>query len=46
MIIRVRTNIGVWRVDNLEASATTQDVLDGIAATRPHVVYEKVSYAM
>eukprot|EP01082_Thalassiosira_pseudonana_P011839 g10412.t1 g10412 contig4:1829718-1831352(+) len=41
MIIRVRTNIGVWRVENLEASATTQDVLDGIAATRPHVVYEK-----
>mmetsp|Transcript_15663 Transcript_15663/g.33071 ORF Transcript_15663/g.33071 Transcript_15663/m.33071 type:complete len:504 (+) Transcript_15663:63-1574(+) len=42
MIIRVRTNIGVWRVENLDAStATTADVLAGIAKTRPHVVYEK-----
>ena len=44
MIIRIRTNVGVWRVEDLDAdSATTQDVLDGIAKTRPHVVYEKVN---
>ncbi|KAL7531492.1 hypothetical protein ACHAXR_004076 [Thalassiosira sp. AJA248-18] len=42
MIIRVRTNIGVWRVEGIDAStATTADVLAGIAKTRPHVVYEK-----
>eukprot|EP00580_Thalassiosira_gravida_P018703 CAMPEP_0201673858 /NCGR_PEP_ID=MMETSP0494-20130426/35698_1 /ASSEMBLY_ACC=CAM_ASM_000839 /TAXON_ID=420259 /ORGANISM="Thalassiosira gravida, Strain GMp14c1" /LENGTH=502 /DNA_ID=CAMNT_0048155863 /DNA_START=120 /DNA_END=1628 /DNA_ORIENTATION=+ len=42
MIIRVRTNIGVWRVEDLDAStATTADVLAGIARTRPGVVYEK-----
>jgi nuclear protein localization family protein 4 len=42
MIIRVRTNIGVWRVENLDpATATPSDVLAGIAATRPHVVYER-----
>ena len=42
MIIRVRTNIGVWRVEDLDpATATPSDVLDGIAATRPHVVYER-----
>ena len=42
MIIRVRTNIGVWRVENLDAAtATTAHVLAGIAATRPHVVYER-----
>lgn len=42
MIIRIRTNIGVWRVEDLDAStATTADILAGIAKTRPHVVYEK-----
>mmetsp|Transcript_795 Transcript_795/g.1669 ORF Transcript_795/g.1669 Transcript_795/m.1669 type:complete len:505 (-) Transcript_795:53-1567(-) len=42
MIIRVRTNIGVWRVEDLDAStATTADVLAGIAKTMQHVVYEK-----
>ncbi|KAL9191143.1 hypothetical protein ACHAXT_000849 [Thalassiosira profunda] len=41
MIIRVRTNMGVWRVEDLDAAAaTTADVLAGIAQTRPHVVYE------
>jgi nuclear protein localization family protein 4 len=41
MIIRVRTNIGVWRVEDLDpATATPSDVIAGIAATRPHVVYE------
>ncbi|EJK59513.1 hypothetical protein THAOC_20248 [Thalassiosira oceanica] len=41
MIVRVRTNVGVWRVEGLDASSTTADVLSGIAATRPHVVYER-----
>ena len=42
MIIRVQTNIGIWRVDDLDAAtATAEDVLSGIAKTRPHVVYEK-----
>ena len=42
MLIRVRSNVGIWRVDGLDdATATTADVLGGIAKTRPHVVYEK-----
>jgi len=43
MIIRVRTNIGIWRVtitSTPTSSITTQTILDGIAQTRPHVVYE------
>ncbi|KAL7529881.1 hypothetical protein ACHAWF_003199, partial [Thalassiosira exigua] len=41
MLIRVRTNVGVWRVDSLDAAAATpSDVLAGIAKTRPHVSYE------
>ncbi|CAB9507166.1 NPL4-like protein 2 [Seminavis robusta] len=42
MLLRVRSNVGVWRVENLdEATATVSDVLEGIAKTRPHVTYEK-----
>ena len=42
MLLRVRSNVGVWRVDGLdEATATVSDVLEGIAATRPHVQYEQ-----
>jgi len=42
MIIRLRTNIGVWRVEDLDATtSTTADILSGIAKTRPHVIYEK-----
>lgn len=42
MLIRIRSNVGVWRVEGLdEQNATVQDILKGIAATRPHVVYEK-----
>jgi nuclear protein localization protein 4 homolog len=42
MLLRVRSNVGVWRVDILdEATATVSDVLEGIAQTRPHVTYEK-----
>eukprot|EP00566_Odontella_aurita_P012646 CAMPEP_0113572206 /NCGR_PEP_ID=MMETSP0015_2-20120614/25969_1 /TAXON_ID=2838 /ORGANISM="Odontella" /LENGTH=495 /DNA_ID=CAMNT_0000475219 /DNA_START=141 /DNA_END=1628 /DNA_ORIENTATION=- /assembly_acc=CAM_ASM_000160 len=41
MLIRVRTNVGLWRVDNLdESSSDIQSILDGIARTRPHVEYE------
>lgn len=42
MLLRVRSNQGVWRVDGLdEATATVSDVLEGIAQVRPHVQYEK-----
>jgi nuclear protein localization family protein 4 len=41
MLLRVRSNVGVWRVDGLEVSSTVEDVLKGIATIRPHVTYEK-----
>eukprot|EP00529_Nitzschia_sp_RCC80_P023210 CAMPEP_0113459604 /NCGR_PEP_ID=MMETSP0014_2-20120614/10540_1 /TAXON_ID=2857 /ORGANISM="Nitzschia sp." /LENGTH=475 /DNA_ID=CAMNT_0000351197 /DNA_START=15 /DNA_END=1442 /DNA_ORIENTATION=- /assembly_acc=CAM_ASM_000159 len=41
MILRVRSNVGVWRVDGLSRTSTGQDVINGIAKTRPHVEYEK-----
>jgi len=42
MLLRIRTNVGIWRVDGLDdMTATVADVLAGVAATRPHVVYEK-----
>mmetsp|Transcript_16716 Transcript_16716/g.26034 ORF Transcript_16716/g.26034 Transcript_16716/m.26034 type:complete len:513 (+) Transcript_16716:224-1762(+) len=42
MIIRVRTNIGIWRVTipTPSSTITTQTILDTIAQTRPHVIYE------
>ena len=41
MLIRVRTNMGVWRVDGLdEQQATVHDVLQKVQETRPHVKYE------
>lgn len=34
--------MGVWRIDGLnEDTATVEDVLQGIARTKPHVLYEK-----
>ena len=42
MLLRIRSNVGVWRVDGLdEGTATVADILAGVAAARPHVVYEK-----
>lgn len=42
MLIRVRSNVGVWRVDGLdEATATVEHVLQGIRQSRPQVSYEK-----
>ena len=42
MLLRIRSNVGVWRVDGLDdMTACVADVLAGVAATRPHVVYEK-----
>ena len=42
MLVRVRSNVGVWRVEELnDNNATVSDVLEGIARTRPHVVYEQ-----
>ena len=41
MLIRVRTNVGVWRIDGLDdATATVHQLLQQIAKTRPHVQYE------
>ena len=42
MIIRVRSNVGVWRVEGLdEATSTGETILAEITKTRPHVSYEK-----
>eukprot|EP00980_Cylindrotheca_fusiformis_P023527 scaffold10571_cov154-Cylindrotheca_fusiformis.AAC.5 len=41
MLVRVRCNVGVWRVDGLDSSSKVEDILRGIAKARPHVVYEK-----
>ena len=42
MIIRVRSNVGVWRVEGLDPEAATgENILAEIAKTRPHVTYEK-----
>jgi len=41
MLIRIRSNVGVWRVNGLEPSSKVEDILKGIAVARPHVVYEK-----
>ena len=41
MIIRVRTNVGQWRIEDLDATTSTaSDVLTKIAKTKPHVKYE------
>lgn len=39
MLIRVRTNAGLWRVPNLTASSTVADLLKSIALVRPSVEY-------
>ena len=42
MIIRVRSNVGVWRVEGLdEASSTGETIVAEIAKSRPHVSFEK-----
>jgi len=41
MIIRVRSNVGVWRVEGLDPEVTGENILAEIAKTRPHVTYEK-----
>jgi len=44
MLIRVRTDVGLWRVEVSDANqATSEDILKAIEITRPNVVYEKVS---
>jgi nuclear protein localization family protein 4 len=40
MILRIRSNVGVWRVETAPA-ATVADVLRSIQQTRPHVQYEQ-----
>jgi nuclear protein localization family protein 4 len=40
MIIRIQTNIGQWRIDNVTAeSSTGQDILDEITKTRPNISF-------
>lgn len=39
MLIRVRTNAGLWRVPDLTATSTVSDLLAAISATRPMVEY-------
>jgi len=40
MLIRVRSNVGVWRVDvGDERTATVSDVVEGVQRTRPGVSY-------
>ncbi|KAL3919997.1 MAG: hypothetical protein SGARI_007056, partial [Bacillariaceae sp.] len=43
MLIRVRSNVGIWRVEtNADPNTSTgHSILQGIAASRPHVVYQK-----
>jgi nuclear protein localization protein 4 homolog len=41
MLLRVRSNVGVWRVEVADQIALVQDILMGIQESRPHVVYEK-----
>jgi nuclear protein localization protein 4 homolog len=41
MLIRVRSNVGVWRVEVADQIALVQDILVGIQESRPHVVYEQ-----
>lgn len=41
MLVRVRTNTGVWRIDHLnERTANVSDIINKISETRPNVVYE------
>lgn len=40
MIIRVRSNVGLWRVEGVDPSSTGSDLLAMISVTRPHVSYE------
>ena len=39
MIIRVQTNVGIWRISNINPSSTISDVTKEIAITRPHISY-------
>lgn len=40
MIIRVRSNVGLWRIEGIDPSSTGDDLLAKISVTRPHVSYE------
>ena len=41
MILRIRSNVGVWRVEVPNSTVTVADVYAEIQKTRPHVVYEQ-----
>lgn len=42
MLLRIRSNVGMWRIDGLdETKSTIYDVYQNILKTRPHIVYEK-----
>lgn len=40
MIVRVRSNVGVWRLD-VSTNATTESLKDEIKKSRPTIVFEK-----
>jgi len=40
MIVRIRTNIGQWRVEKVSPSSTPNDILSEIKETRPHVEFQ------
>jgi len=39
MIIRVQTNVGIWRISNVNPSSTISDITEEIAITRPRIFY-------
>ncbi len=41
MIIRVQTNIGQWRISNVTADSSGQDLLNEITKTRPNISFTK-----
>ncbi|GAX11056.1 nuclear protein localization protein 4 homolog [Fistulifera solaris] len=41
MLLRVRSNVGVWRVEVPSDDCTVRSILQSISTTRPHVVYER-----
>ncbi|GKY92445.1 hypothetical protein MPSEU_000215000 [Mayamaea pseudoterrestris] len=40
MLLRIRSNVGIWRIENLDdRTATVADVMGAVQTTRPHVVF-------
>jgi nuclear protein localization family protein 4 len=41
MIVRVQTNIGQWRIQNINESSTGEDIMNEISKTRPNITFQK-----